>query len=357
MSMVRMALVGCNKLGGNRASCKVEGLEFTVAMDIVSERARAIAETTGGRATTDFRAVIEADDVDAVYIATPHALHAEQAIAAAEHGKHVLVEKPLATNREDAMEVVRACRANDVRLGVGYQNRFLSGARELRDMVCNQRLLGDLYYVRHAEYRWVQAHPRWTETWRAEPALAGGGLLFDSGTHCIDLMRFITGLDPDEVFCRRGWFRSPPGIEDVASVYVTYRGARTIGQLDALASAAGGERIKINGQLFASPGMDLYGTEGHILWAGFTHVYLKHGAKGIPPGTWTRLPYEPAQQDTLMLNDFVGAIREGRDPLAAGSDGVATVDFVLSAYESSRRNEPVKLENRHLTSEVGDRGV
>jgi len=350
MDTVRMALVGCGKLGSGRAKLipGVDGLTLTAAMDIVPDKARAVAEATGARATDDFAAVVEAEDVDAVYVATPHALHAPQTIAAARHGKHVLVEKPLATTREDALAIIRCCRTAQVTLGLGYQNRFLSGAGALRGMVRDQGILGELMYVRHGKYGWAEPDPRWTRTWRGDPAQSGGGGLFDSGTHYIDLMRYVTGLEPEEVFCRWAALRSPPGVDDVASVLVRYRGVDTVGQLDVAASVAGGERIKVDGKLYGTAGMDLYGVDGHIFWEGFTNVYLTHGTQDIPAQTWTRLPYERVNQSALLLEDFARAVREGREPIASGADGLATVDFVLAAYESGRRGEPVALENRHL---------
>ncbi|MFE6189735.1 Gfo/Idh/MocA family protein [Streptomyces sp. NPDC056465] len=126
MKTQRFALIGAGLFGERHAQAYSRSpyVDFAAVCDMRAERAEEIATTYGaGRATTDFRDVLADPTIDAVSIATPDHLHRELAVAAAEAGKHILVEKPLATTVEDAVAIDDAARANGVKLMVDFHNR------------------------------------------------------------------------------------------------------------------------------------------------------------------------------------------------------------------------------------------
>lgn len=150
---------------------------------------------------TDYREVLERDDIDIVDIVTPGDTHAEIAIAALEAGKHVLCEKPLANSVDEARrmaEAADAARANGVFAMVGFTYRRVPAATFARDLVA-RGVLGDIRQVR-AQYLqdWL-IDPEAPLTWRMKKDQAGSGALGDIGAHAIDMAQFITGQSVESV--------------------------------------------------------------------------------------------------------------------------------------------------------------
>ncbi|KWX67912.1 Gfo/Idh/MocA family protein [Mycobacterium sp. NAZ190054] len=163
------------------------------------ERAKAFAAKHGAAAAYDDYPQMLADPgVDVVYIASPNALHAPHTLAAVEAGKHVLVEKPMALERADAHAMVDAAAANGVLLGIGFHLRHKETARRARETIAAGGI-GDVFYAEMAVGAGKGLYPY--DTWRAEPALAGGGSLLHQGTHAVDLAAFLCGHPIVEVTC------------------------------------------------------------------------------------------------------------------------------------------------------------
>lgn len=348
MRKIRMAFIGCGQIGRTRAATvqALDNQEVALVMDVDPAAARSLSEQAGVDGTTDLDDVLNSERVDAVYICTPHACHAEAAIRAAASGKHVLVEKPLATSLDDGVAMIRACREAGVVLAVGYQRRWREGANRVRSLI-RDGAIGEVTYARscHAGF---YPDDLFESSWLGKPELSGGGALFNTGMHNIDLVRYATGLEADEVFAHCRSFRAPAGVDDVSSVLVTYRDSSAVGHLEVHASAAGGARIKIGEQVYGQAGMDIYGTEGRIRWDQHVFVFPMKTVRGMNRGEWNRLPYRPVDEAAALHRDFADAVLLGKTPRATGEDGLAAIDLALAAYESSRTHVPVKLKNMHL---------
>ncbi len=131
-------------------------------------------------------------EVDAVFIASPDAFHLRDVLIAAEHKKHVLCEKPLAMNTEQATQMVMATRNAGVLFGVAHCFRFENSVHRIRERVSGGEI-GEVVFAR-CEFSYPGAnHPR---TWLTDSALAAGGPIADVGVHCIDVLRFILEDDP-----------------------------------------------------------------------------------------------------------------------------------------------------------------
>ncbi|MFO7636112.1 MAG: Gfo/Idh/MocA family oxidoreductase [Clostridia bacterium] len=129
------------------------------------------------------------EHIDAVYIASPVAFHREQAMMAAEMGKHILLEKPLGLTADEGQEVVDHCARHRVSLAAGFMMRFHAYHREMRKYVMEGRL-GDLVCARAQLTCW---YPDIPGSWRQAMATSGGGALMDMGIHCLDLIQHISG--------------------------------------------------------------------------------------------------------------------------------------------------------------------
>lgn len=166
---------------------RVPGSSVSVVMRRDAARARDYAERHGvPRWTTDAREVIEADDVDAVYVATPPSSHAEYTLMAAAAGKPVYVEKPMSRTTAEGEAMVRACSEAGVPLFVAYYRRALPRFEHARRLLAGGEL-GEPVAVR-LELGWQAPPGPEAAGWRWDPEVAGPGLLFDLGSHALDLL-------------------------------------------------------------------------------------------------------------------------------------------------------------------------
>lgn len=126
-------------------------------------------------------------DVDAVFIVSANALHHSETLAAANAGKHVLVEKPIAMNVQEAEEMIAACNRHKVKLMVGHMIRFSPLALRIKQLI-QSGALGTISFVKSEFFYDARLSHR---GWLVDPTIAGGGPIFDIGVHCLDTMRFV----------------------------------------------------------------------------------------------------------------------------------------------------------------------
>jgi predicted dehydrogenase len=193
---LRFGVIGA---GAFAEACHVPGLLSHPGAEVVAiagrrpERARALAGRFGIPVVcADAGELCSREDLDGVAICTPNAAHREEALLAFTHGKHVFCEKPLGISVAEAEEMLRAAEASGRIHQVAFTYRYLHGTSELRRRV-RAGDIGEPYLFRaHHEY-WDGLRPGAAIGWREMRAPAGGGVLYDSGSHLFDLARFILG--------------------------------------------------------------------------------------------------------------------------------------------------------------------
>jgi UDP-N-acetyl-2-amino-2-deoxyglucuronate dehydrogenase len=193
MSTFRFGLIGCGRIAPNHAHniMKLEQAELKAVCDLAPEKAEHYSRTYGGEVYTDYRAVLAHPDIDIISIATSSGCHAEIGIAAAEAGKHVIVEKPMALSLHDADRLIAACAKNHVYLGVCHQNRYNQVVQKLRQALEAGRF-GKLTHA-VASIRWYRdqhyfEQDSWHGTWAQD-----GGVLMNQSIHNIDLLQWMMG--------------------------------------------------------------------------------------------------------------------------------------------------------------------
>jgi predicted dehydrogenase len=196
-------VVGAGFLGAQRAAAAMTawGCRLVAVFDCHERAARTVASQHGVRVAADYAAALEWDAVEAVIVATPHADHYEQARMALEAGKHVLCEKPLTIQPEQARAL--AMRADDrrLRLATGLNHRFYPPVRDALALV-GAGAIGRVESVR-AEIG-HKASPEFLASWHTDAARSGGGTLMDNGPHACDLVRQFLG----EVVAAKGSVRN-----------------------------------------------------------------------------------------------------------------------------------------------------
>ncbi len=187
---MNVCIVGCGLIGYKRA--KALGSHKLVAVsDVDPSKARDLAALRSGTAVVgDWREAVRRPDVDAVFVCTPHNVLSTIAQAAADAGKHVLVEKPAARNAAELLPLVDIARRTKVTVKVGFNHRFHPAMQKAREYV-DAGALGELMFIR-ARYG-HGGRVGYDREWRAIPEISGGGELLDQGLHLIDLSRWFLG--------------------------------------------------------------------------------------------------------------------------------------------------------------------
>jgi len=310
---------------------ELEEAELVAIYDDDPQRLREAADRYGVKDTySDYRHLLKRDDVDAVVIASENAKHAELAVAAAEAGKHMIVEKPLATTLEDAERMIRAAERAGVKLQQAFVMRWHDATVAVKRML-DDGAVGKILAITTTN------HGKFPGLWFDDPKLAGGGAVMDHTVHTADLMRWYTKDEIDEVYAVIGKnIRSELRSEDCALISLKFRGG-VIGSIDC--SWSRHEGWPIWGDVY----LGIFGTDGYIVVDAFRSC-INVVVDGKPL-TWH---YFGPDADYNMIKDFVYAVFEDRPPRATGYDGYKALEVALAAYESHRRGEPVKLPLRFL---------
>ena len=262
------------------------------------------------RTTTEWRDVAVAPDLDAVVIATPNSLHAEQAITCLEAGKHVMVEKPMAIDVDEADAMIAAAERTERRLMVAHCWRFHPDVQALRGRIAS----GGLGTV--VKTRGYGVHAGWGPSgWFTDPALAGGGALADMGVHAIDTARFLLGdPEPARVCAAIGTRYGEYAVDDDGVLLICWsNGVNSIVESGWWQPHLGG--LEADTEVYATGG------------------YARVFAYTEPPSP----DYEhcPQSMYDAQMAEFVDAILEGRPPRPDGPDGRVVMQVVDEAYRSA----------------------
>lgn len=186
---VRVGIIGCGGVANGKhlpALSKIESVEMVGFCDLVESRAAKAAKEYGTKKSTvytDYKEMLKDKTIDVIHVCTPNKSHSKISVDAMEAGKHVMCEKPMAKNSDDAEKMVEAAKRTGMKLTIGYQNRFRNDSLHLKE-ICERGDLGKIYYAKaHAIRR--RAVPTWGVFLNEEEQ--GGGPLIDIGTHALDL--------------------------------------------------------------------------------------------------------------------------------------------------------------------------
>ena len=191
---IRWGIIGCGNVAEFKSGpplYQTPGSELIAVMRRDAAKAADFAQRHGARRWyTDAAALIADADVNAIYIASPHALHAAHVKLAAEAGKIVLCEKPVGISTAEAQACVDVCRAHDVPLSVPYYRRYWPIVRKMRELL-NDGAIGRVVTARVQLADYFAGDP--DRPWLTSRASSGGGALANAGSHWVDLIRYLLG--------------------------------------------------------------------------------------------------------------------------------------------------------------------
>ena len=212
-------VIGIGDITRKRVIPAIEAEPRSALHSVVTRDVRKAEAYPGVRAYRDLAEALGDAAVDAVYVASPVALHAEQTIASLRVGKHVLCEKPVAMNYAQAESMAAAARASGRLLGVSYYRRLYPKLRRTKELIA-EGAIGKPLLVQAAYHGWLESEER---GWLRDPAMAGGGPLFDVGSHRIDACNFLFGR-PEQAMGLTSNVLHGLKVEDSATVLMEYAG-------------------------------------------------------------------------------------------------------------------------------------
>ncbi len=323
-------IIGTGGIAGNAMAPAINALgsEGFLAAAVSRDRGRAdafAAKHGARRAYTDYQEMLADRAVDIVYIATPNALHAEQALAAAGAGKHVLCDKPLALTVAEARRVVEAFARAGLRLGTNFQTRHHTAFVEAKRLL-DERAIGEVILVQVE----ASAGAAPLRGWRTDPGLAGVGATNNIAVHPYDLLRYLLGSEVREVTAMTDVGRSAD-LEVMVLALLRF-------QSGALAYVNANQKVPHH-----QPDIAIYGTQGRILGIGCTRP-LRDGELRVLTEAGERVSQHTSKDAfTRTVAAFNDAVRQGREPNPSGLDGLRSAQLVEAVIRSAREGRLIEV--------------
>ncbi len=309
------------------ASClkRLPDVELTAIWDDDAKRGKQVAthfETKFVRNMDAFLAL----DTDAVIIASENVKHRAMVEAAAQAGKWILCEKPLATTVADAKAMVAACKKAKVGLGTAFPCRWIPAVRELRAQL-SSGALGEVYAAMCTN------HGQLPGGWFTKPALSGGGATMDHTVHVVDLLRWLTGREVRKVYCENGTLlHKNLGTDDLGSLHFEFEGGMIASHIASWSRP----------RSFPSWGdvtLEIIAEKGVVQVDAFNQKLLVCN-DAVGKAQWA---YWGGEMDMGLMEDFVEAVKARRAPSVTGLDGLRATEVTVAAYASAKSRKVVTL--------------
>ncbi len=380
---LRLAVIGCGSIAEIAhfpAIKKHPGVELTAVCDFHEKRAEEAASVHGAKAWfTDYRKLLDTCKLDAVIIATPNNWHRNMVIAAANHGVHILVEKPMAVTNGEAWAMVEACKKNHVKLMVGCDRRYWTHNQWAKKLI-DDGVIGQVLMSRsclHEHWYNYQNHVAKTD-FRLDVKATGGAAINDTGAHAIDLLTWLNGSK----------VKRAVGVAERLAMPETYtRNDDTALLMVEFENGAYGTVSCNRFSPAVNQNTELCGTQGTIFtatdatnpfqsWPMAVYTDRKYTSESLPfelkNYRWPELFWVEDQIDEhvrnrwipicpprfpnnyeRMMEHFFDCIINDREPLTSGEDGARAVEVMCAVHKSMETGGWVDLP---LKEEIVPRG-
>ncbi|RDW16966.1 gfo/Idh/MocA family oxidoreductase [Oceanobacillus arenosus] len=342
MTKLRVAVIGCGSIAKYRHLPEYAlnpNVEIVAVCDLVEERAMATAEKYQATAYTDYETLLKTEKLDAVSVCLPNYLHAPVSIAALNAGNHVLCEKPMATSIEEAEQMIEAANKNNKKLMIGHNQRFVPSHQKAKQLI-EKGEVGKIYSFRTA---FGHGGPEgWSidgkDSWFFNKDQAFIGAMGDLGVHKADLLRYILG----EEFVEVGAFVETSAKEntnvDDNAVFILKSASGVIGTLAASwaytakednSTIIYGENATLRLEDHPDFSLIVQHKNGEVV------KYELGGIQSNEAG---------GQTTTHVIEHFVDAILNNKEPLINGVEGKKSLEVILGAIESVETKSIYQLE-------------
>jgi UDP-N-acetyl-2-amino-2-deoxyglucuronate dehydrogenase len=337
--VLRFGLIGCGRVAPRHAEsiASLPGAQLVAVADIRDNRAARFAAQYAAAPCTDYRRLLDRQDIDVVSICTPSGLHAQMTVDALRAGKHVIVEKPIALSLEDAARMIETSRVAGRKLCVVLQNRYNAPMQDLRHVI-DSGSLGRLL-LGNATVRWYRPQEYYEDEWHGTWAMDGGALMNQS-IHHIDALQWLMGR-PETVYALTGTLAHKMEAEDVGVAAIRFAGG-SLGTVEG-STLTYPENLEGSVAIFGERGSAKVGGTAlnrKVIWK--VAGELEHEREVLmrdqvdPPSVY-------GTSHRAVVGDMLAAIHADRQPSTNGPEARKSLALVLAMYESARTGLPVSM--------------
>jgi len=326
---INVAIVGLG-VGRSRArfAAESDNVNLKVVCALEEVKAKAAAEEFGCEWSTSLDDVLARDDIDAVGVFTPSGTHCQYAIESIKAGKHTFTTKPMDIRVEQCDAAIKAAEEAGVILAVDFGNRYVRVNHQVKTAIDTGMLgkvfLGDVRLKWHRKQSYYDGG--FPAGWRSRIATEGGSIA-NQGVHYVDLIYWFLG-PVNEVFGRSGTLGHKIETEDISIAHLTFQnGAWGLIETTTAQTPNLGTTVELSG------------TEGTIIWKDQDISFKNADNEDIDIDS-IDVPECPPN----IIEDMVGAIRDGKTPACPGTEGRKSVEIFTAVYKSSETGQPVVID-------------
>ncbi len=277
-----------------------------------------------------FEKIKDNPDIDVVYVVLPNSLHMQYTLRAAQAGKHVLCEKPMANTPQDCQTMIDACKAAGRKLMIGYRMQYLDLTGKAIETARSQTDIGAIKQIQ-AECGSNRLNDDPATTWRVNQPISGGGALMDMGIYALQSVRYLSGEEPTEL---SAFTMTTPGIKAFSNIEETISISLKF-KSNLLATV-------VSSYGYSSNRTRLYGSRGildldPLMSYSNDRLYLVKGSQR------TEIPTTPQDHFATEMDHFADCVLNNKDPKTPGEEGLRDMKIITAAYESARSGKVIKL--------------
>ncbi len=336
---INWIILGAGDIATNQFVPALKSLDSCRVVAVIDQSlgaAEALARQCGApHALTEAKEIQRIPEADAVYVATWPVSHCEHTVLAAEAGKHVLCEKPMAVTLSECDRMIQACRAANVRLMIGNNNRFHVAHHRVRQLM-KENAIGKVVLAKAdflTSFRLRQGERFRASQFRLTWVLGGGGALMDMGIHAIDLLRYVLADEVEAVGSFHDRLVYDCEADDTAVIQLRFR------------SGALGSISLSGGIPWGRNALELYSERGAIISErSIGRVPDEVRVRVLKDGSWTEHTAPTADSFRTEIEAFIAALTRGEEPPVPGSEGRQDLAVALAAYRSLQERRLVWLD-------------
>lgn len=329
-NILRLAIVGCGRIAPRHAEAihEIDNSKLIAVCDIKKERADLLSKKYDVKSYYDYAKLLENKEIDIVNICTSSGLHAKMGIMAADKGKHIVVEKPMALSLNDADNLIKACHRNKVKLAVILQNRYNQAMQDLNKIIKKGKI-GKINLACVC-VRWYRSQEYYNDEWHGTVKM-DGGVVMNQSIHHLDALVWLMGM-PKSVFAYSGTLAHQIETEDACVAIFKYKN----GSLATFEGSTITYPENIEGSIA------FFGEKGSVKVGGTAlnrKVFWK--IKGELDKEREILKKEKKDPKSIYglshkeaINDMVKCILEGKEPQNNGEEGRKSLRLVCAIYNS-----------------------
>ena len=340
MKKLNFAVVGCGRVAPKHADAIIDlkNARLAAVCDVKKDRADHFAEKYKAKVYYSYEKLLKNPEIDIVNICTPSHLHSKMGIKAASAGKHVVVEKPMALNMQDANRLIRECKKSKVKLCVVLQNRFNPPMQDLKRLIDSGKL-GKIFLASVC-VRWFRPQEYYEDDWHGKRALDGGGVVMNQTTHHLDAIAWLLGM-PNYVYSYCDTLAHNIEVEDGCVALFRYNN---------------GPMVVFEASTFSYPenleGSIALQCEKGTVEVGGTALSRKTiwKIKGELDKEKSIIAKETVDPPTVygyshkeVVKDMVNAVTDDRQPYTSGEEGKKSLKLVESIYKCVETKKEVRI--------------